>query len=520
MIYALYLENNRFNHAGWAGLGSKITLNILLVNPEYPDTFWSFKHALKFVSKKAAFPPLGLLTVASMLPSNFKLKLVDMNITRLTDKDIKWADLVFVSAMVVQRESAKIALKQCNKLGVHTVAGGPLFTTQYEDFPNVDYLVLNEAEITLPPFLADLEKGVARRIYTSGQMADISSTPLPKWDLVNMKKYSSMSIQYSRGCPFDCEFCDIVVLNGHVPRTKGKDQIIKELDALHTAGWRGSVFIVDDNFIGNKRKLKEEILPAITEWSRIKRFPFSFFTQASINLADDDELINRMVKANFNMAFIGIESPSADSLAECGKTQNRSRNMVDSVKKLQHMGIEVQAGFIVGFDSDSQSIFQEMINFIEKSGIVTAMVGLLHAPAGTRLYKRLKKEDRITGNFGGNNTDYAMNFIPKMNGGILVEGYKKIVNTIYAPKQYYARVKTFLSEYRPQPKSPWKFHREHISALIKSVWILGVKEKGRGYFWKLMTWTVFKKPRLFPLSITMAIYGFHFRKIAHGAVTG
>ncbi|MGD0857512.1 MAG: radical SAM protein, partial [Dehalococcoidia bacterium] len=372
-------------------------MKILLVNPEYPDTFWSFKHALKFVSKKAAFPPLGLLTVAAMLPSGFELKLIDMNITKIKDKDIKWADFVFISAMVVQRESAKNVLKLCKKLGARTVAGGPLFTTEYEDFTCVDHLVLNEAEITLPQFLSDLQNGSPKRIYVSDQMADISKTPLPRWDLVNMKKYSSMSIQYSRGCPFDCEFCDIVVLNGHMPRTKSKEQIERELDALYTSGWNGSVFIVDDNFIGNKRKLKSEILPAVTEWSQARKFPFSFYTQASINLADDDELINLMVKANFNMAFIGIESPSEESLVECGKTQNQRRNLVDAVKKLQHMGIEVQAGFIVGFDSDSQSVFQEMINFIQKSGIVTAMVGLLHAPAGTRLYKRLKKEDRITG---------------------------------------------------------------------------------------------------------------------------
>ncbi|MBN1375774.1 MAG: B12-binding domain-containing radical SAM protein [Dehalococcoidia bacterium] len=489
-------------------------MKILLINPEYPDTFWSFKHALKFISKKAAFPPLALLTVAAMLPSHFQLKLIDMNATKLKDKDIKWADLVFISAMVVQSASARNVLKLCKKLGARTVAGGPLFTTQYEDFPCIDHLVLNEAEITLPQFLSDLENGEPRHIYKTSQLADINTTPLPRWDLINMKKYSSMSIQYSRGCPFDCEFCDIVVLNGHIPRTKSRGQVIKELDALHSAGWRGSVFIVDDNFIGNKRKLKSEILPAVTEWSQTKKFPFSFYTQVSLNLADDDELINLMVKANFNMAFIGIESPSEDSLAECGKSQNRSRDMVAAVKKLQHMGIEVQAGFIVGFDSDSQSIFQEMINFIQKSGIVTAMVGMLHAPAGTRLYKRLIKENRITGNFTGNNTDYSINFIPKMNSRILADGYKKIVNTIYSPKQYYDRVRTFLNEYRPRVKSPRRFRIEHLAALLKSIWMLGIKEKGRQYFWKLVTWTVFKKPTLFPLSISMAIYGFHFRTIA------
>jgi radical SAM superfamily enzyme YgiQ (UPF0313 family) len=490
-------------------------VKILIVNPEYPDTFWSFKHALKFISKKAAFPPLGLLTVASMLPDDFEVKLVDMNTSKLKERDINWADLVFIGGMVVQGESAKSVVKLCNKLGARTVGGGPLFTVHHHEFPGVDHLVLNEAEITLPLFLADLKNGCAKRMYTSDQMADINSTPLPRWDLLHGKKYSSMSVQYSRGCPFDCEFCDIVVLNGHLPRTKSREQLLNELDSLYRTGWRGSVFIVDDNFIGNKKKLKSEILPAITEWSNKRGFPFSFYTQASINLADDDELINLMVKANFTMAFIGIESPSEQSLTECGKTQNRSRDMVAAVKKLQGMGIEVQAGFIVGFDSDTQSIFQELISFIQKSGIVTAMVGLLQAPMGTRLYHRLKKENRIISAFTGNNTDTAINFIPKMKQEILVTGYHKIVNTIYAPKQYYARIKTFLNEYRPHSHSASKLGLEHISALVKSVWILGIKEKGRTHFWKLMTWTAFRKPRLFPLSVSLAIYGFHFRKVAH-----
>jgi radical SAM superfamily enzyme YgiQ (UPF0313 family) len=489
-------------------------VKILLVSPEYPDTFWGFKHALKFISKKAAFPPLGLLTVAAMLPADYELKLVDMNVSKLKEKDIKWADLVFIGGMVVQRQSAESVIDLCKKLGARTVAGGPLFTVHHQDFPKVDHLVLDEAEITLPRFLSDLNNGCAERVYTSDQKADVTSTPLPRWELLNMKKYSSMSIQYSRGCPFDCEFCDIVALMGHRPRTKSKEQILKELSALHAAGWRNSVFIVDDNFIGNKRKLKDEILPAIAEWSRARRFPFSFFTQASINLADDDELIDQMVKANFNMAFIGIESPSEESLAECGKTQNRSRDLVSAVKKLQRMGIEVQAGFIVGFDSDKQPIFQEMINFIQKSGIVTAMVGLLQAPMGTKLYSRLKSENRIISRFTGNNTDHDMNFIPKMDRQELVEGYQETVNTIYAPRQFYARVKTFLKEYRPKTRGSRKPGLLHYMALFKSAWIIGIRQKGRRHYWNLMFWTATRKPRLLPLSVTMAIYGFHFRKIA------
>jgi len=492
----------------------QLNKRILLIYPEYPDTFWSFKHALKFVSKKAAFPPLGLLTVAAMLPKEWELKLVDLNTGRLNDKDIKWADMVFVSAMVVQKDSANSVIKRCNKLGATVVAGGPLFTTQYEDFPCVDHFVLDEAEITLPPFLADLVNGCLQRMYSSKVRPDINTTPIPRWDLIDKKKYSSMAVQYSRGCPFDCEFCDIVVLNGHMPRTKSREQMLRELDAIYASGWRDSVFIVDDNFIGNKRKLKSEILPAIINWMVKRQFPFSFFTQTSINLADDRELTALMVKANFNMVFIGIESPNKDSLTECGKSQNSSRDLISSVKMLQKSGLEVQGGFIVGFDSDPQSIFQDVINFVQKSGVVTAMVGLLHAPNGTRLYQRLKGEKRLTGSFSGNNTGLSINFIPKMNLDHLMEGYRRIVNTIYAPNQYYARVKTFLREYRPKRQKLSVLKSQNISAFFRSLWVLGIREKERWHFWDLMIWTMFRRPRSFALSISMAIYGFHFRKIA------
>ncbi|MEK7353993.1 MAG: cobalamin-dependent protein, partial [Chloroflexota bacterium] len=242
-------------------------MKILLVYPQYPDTFWGFKHALKFISKKASFPPLGLLTVAAMLPGEWQKKLVDMNITPLTDSDIQWADYVFISAMVVQKESMKEVIARCNKLGVKTVAGGPLVTTGHDEFEGVDHFVLGEAEITLPLFLADLAKGCPEHLYTSDGRPAIDKTPVPLWSLINMKKYSSMNFQYSRGCPFDCEFCDIVLLNGHNPRTKTQGQIIAEMDALYNHGWRGGVFVVDDNFIGNKKKLKAETLPTLIEWS-------------------------------------------------------------------------------------------------------------------------------------------------------------------------------------------------------------------------------------------------------------
>jgi len=490
-------------------------LKILLVYPQYPDTFWSFSHALKFTSKKASFPPLGLLTVAAMLPGEWEKKLVDMNVTALSDEDIKWADYVFISAMVVQRNSVNEVIARCNKLGTRIVAGGPLFTTRYDEFEGVDHFVLAEAEVTLPSFLEDLAKGSPEPIYTSHEKPDIGKTPLPLWSLINMKQYSSMNIQYSRGCPFDCEFCDIIILNGHKPRTKSKSQITAELEALYHHGWRGGIFIVDDNFIGNKKKLKVETLPAIIEWMKERKYPFAFFTEVSINLADDEELMRLMAEAGFGRVFIGIETPNEESLAECNKLPNKGRDLAASVKTIQNHGFEVQGGFIVGFDSDPISIFRSQINFIQKSGIVTAMVGLLNAPRGTRLYQRLKKENRLVKDMSGDNTDYSINFIPKMNYETLINGYNNILNTIYSPRQYYERVWTFLKEYKPQKRvriSQVRFY--HIMGFIKSVWFLGVMEKGRKYYWKLLISTLFRHPRSFHLSIIFSIFGFHFRKIA------
>jgi radical SAM superfamily enzyme YgiQ (UPF0313 family) len=491
-------------------------LKILLVYPRYPDTFWSFKHALKFISKKAAFPPLGLLTVAAMLPEGWEKKLVDMNTTTLTDSDLEWADYVFLSAMVAQQDSAREVIDRCKKLGTRIVAGGPFFNRGYEDwgFDDIDHLIYGEAENILPLFLQDLEKGCAKHIYTSEGFPDIKTTPVPLWSLINRKKYLSMSIQYSRGCPFNCEFCDIVVMNGHVPRTKDKDQIIAELDTLYDIGWRAGVFFVDDNFIGNKRKLKSEILPAIIKWMEEKKRPFSFFTEASVNLADDEELMRLMTGAGFDMVFVGIESPNEASLIECNKLQNKNRDLVATVKKMQNYGLQVHGGFIVGFDSDPLTIFKSQIDFIQKSGIVMAMVGVLMAPPGTRLYKRLKAENRLLPKGTGDNTDGSTNIIPKMGREALAGGYKYVVDTIYAPRQYYERIRTFLKEYRPTNKRKFKISFVHLTALIRSTWALGCREKGRIDYWKLVVWTLLRRPRAFPLSITLAVEGFHFRKVA------
>ncbi|UCB42861.1 MAG: B12-binding domain-containing radical SAM protein [Dehalococcoidales bacterium] len=488
-------------------------MNILLVYPQYPDTFWSFKHALKFVSKKASFPPLGLLTVAAMLPGNWEKKLVNMNVARLNDGDIKWADYVFISAMVVQKTSVKEVVARCKHLGAKIVAGGPLFTTEFEEFNDIDYFVLGEAEVTLPPFLEDLEKGQARHIYASNERPDISTTPIPLWSLIDMKQYSTMNLQYSRGCPYDCEFCDIIILNGRTPRTKSKEQLISEMDSLYEQGWRGGLFIVDDNFIGNKKKLKTEILPALIEWRERKRYPFALLTEVSINLADDEELMRLVVAAGFDVVFVGIETPNDESLVECTKYQNQNRDLVASVQKLQEFGLEVQGGFIVGFDSDPESIFQAQINFIQRSGIVTAMVGLLNAPTGTRLYRRLKEEGRLLSSSNGNNTDFSLNFIPKMDHDKLIAGYKHILATIYSPKEYYERIKTFFKVYKPPRANAGKVQSHQIKAFFKSIWFLGIRGNGKRHYWRLFISYLLKSPPKFARFILLSIYGYHFRKI-------
>jgi radical SAM superfamily enzyme YgiQ (UPF0313 family) len=486
-------------------------MKVLLVYPEFPDTFWSFKHALKFIRKKASSPPLGLLTVAAMLPPTWEAHLADLNVEPLSPKDLEWADAAFVSAMVIQRDSARRAIATCKQAGLMVVAGGPLFTAEYADFPDVDNFVLNEAEITLPDFLSDLETGQAKRVYKTDQFPDLHQTPAPRWELVNFKNYATMDLQFSRGCPYNCEFCNITVLFGRRPRTKSAAQLIGELDGLYKLGWRGGIFFVDDNFIGNKKLLKREILPALIDWRQGKS-GLSFSTEVSINLADDDELVEMMAKAGFTTVFIGIETPDENGLAECNKYQNTGRDLVASVKRLQRAGIQVQGGFIVGFDSDKPSIFQRQIDFIQQSGIVSAMVGLLQAPYGTPLYSRLKAEGRILSQLSGDNVDGSTNIIPKMDIRVLRDGYVRLLEHIYAPAFFYERVITFLKEYK-SPKIRVHFEMDYLYAFWRSIYVLGIKGVERAQFWKLWAWVLVHRPKLFPQAITLAIYGYHFRQI-------
>jgi radical SAM superfamily enzyme YgiQ (UPF0313 family) len=485
-------------------------MNVLLINPGFPDTFWGFKHAIKFIRKKAAYPPLGLLTVGAMLPEKWSKRLIDLNMRKLVEKDLSWADYAFIGGMGMQRNSARQAISMCKKAGLKIVAGGTLFTTEYKQFEDVDHFVLNEAELTIPPFLEDLEKGCARHVYETSDFADIRKTPVPLWELIDLGEYACMSVQFSRGCPYNCEFCNVTALFGHRPRIKTAEQTTSELDRLYDLGWRGQVFFVDDNFIGDKKYLKTELLPALTEWRKDKR-RISFNTEASINLSDDKLLMRMMVEAGFDAVFVGMETPDETCLAECNKKQNKNRDLIESVKSIQRAGLQVQGGFIVGFDSDTSTIFQRQIDFIQKSGIVIAMVVMLQAPAGTKLYQRLKKEGRLIGHMSGD-TGFATNIIPKMELDVLYNGYRDILCHIYSPKYYYQRIKTLLREYNaPNIEVPFDFQR--LLAFFRAIIHLGIFGIERFRYWEIMIWTLFRRPKLFPLTITLAIYGHHLRKV-------
>lgn len=491
-------------------------MNILLLYPALPETFWSYSHALRFIGKKAVSPPLGLLTVAAMLPQQWGKRLVDLNVTPLKEADLAWADAVFISAMGIQRASAHALAQQCKAAGKRVIAGGPLFTAEQAFFPEVDHFVLNEAELTLPRFLADLHQGCARRIYETDQYADLRTSPVPMWGLVDQRRYSSMCLQYSRGCPFACDFCSVTAMLGRTPRVKQASQVIAELDALRASGWRGPVFFVDDNLIGPRKAVRTELLPALTAWQR-RHGPVPLFTQVSVDLADDPDLVQQMCQAGFDTVFIGIETPDGESLSECGKRQNRNRDLAANIRSLQRAGLEVQGGFIVGFDHDTPAIFQRQIEFIQKSGIVTAMVGLLQAPPGTTLYQRMAQQNRLRGSSTGDNVDGTTNILPRMGLQTLCQGYARLLESLYAPRPYYQRIRTFLREYRlPQVRLP--VGRMQIRAFVRSIVLLGIAGRERWQYWRLLAWTMLHRPTLLPTAIRLSILGRHYLRVCQNHV--
>jgi len=490
-------------------------MNALLIYPEWPDTYWSFKHALPFEGKRSAYPPLGLLTIASLLPKHWNKRLVDTNVRPLTDADLEWANVAMLSGMLVHKQDLLAILARCRTWGLPTVVGGPV-TSSVEELPqHADHIVIGEAEELVAGLAADLEQGKAKPVYRAGGLPGLDKTPLPDLSLINFKYYSATGIQYSRGCPFNCEFCDIIEIYGRVPRTKSPAQVVTELEQLYEHKWRGSVFIVDDNFIGNKKKVKE-LLPVLTEWNVRHRRPFTFFTEASVNLADDADLLQMMKEAGFIRVFLGIESPVEASLKEAQKLQNTRRSLLDSVRRIQRYGMEVMAGFIVGFDNDPDDVFDKQVEFIQESAIPLAMVGLLLALPGTQLYRRLQKEGRILDEGQGDNMDCRLNFVPKMNPQRLLEGYRSILQRIYHPDAYYDRVRRFLAQYHPSHHA-----RRALSdyiALARSILKQGILGEARTSYWKFFFEAATRYRHTFDTAIMLAIMGYHFQTLTREVV--
>ena len=487
-------------------------MKALLVHPKLPLSFWNFQSVLKIVNKRAVYIPLGLITAAALMPRSWELKLVDLNAQPLTDDQLRWADLVFAGAMIVQKESMRDIVDRAHSLGRKVVVGGPLFHHGVEkEFADVDYRLLNEAEITLPEFIRDLESGSPGRVYRSDEKCDIRTSPVPRWDLLDIGLYASMSVQFSRGCPYRCEFCDIPILQGRRFRSKTPPQVVRELAALHRTGWRGRIFVADDNFIGDRSRVKA-VLQKIAAWQACRGYPFVFNTEASIDLAGDQEMMTLMIEAGFRGVFIGLETPDKDTLRQCGKKQNCRVNLLESVRTIQGRGLEVSGGFIVGFDNDREDIFDRQIQFIQESGIVTAMIGILYALPETPLYRRLEKEGRLTeADCTGSNTDGQITFVPRMGVRNLINGYRRVLNHIYSPRGYYERILRFLRYYRPARRRSLRL--DDITAFFRSVLFVGVLNKGqsRRFYWMAVFHALLFKQRCFAEIMESAVFAYHFQ---------
>jgi radical SAM superfamily enzyme YgiQ (UPF0313 family) len=482
-------------------------MKCLMVYPEFPDTFWSFKHALPFQGKRSAYPPLGLLTVAALLPPHWSKRLVDSNVRKLRDADLDWADVVFFSGMMVQGPSMQEQIARAKRRGLRTVVGGPITSAQDPAIAEADVIVEGEAEEIIPELAADLSRGSAKTFYKTPQLPDLKAVPLPELRLADLKRYSAMAVQFSRGCPFTCEFCDIIEIYGRRPRTKAPEQILAEFDQLYRCGWRGRVFLVDDNFIGNKKCVKL-LLPRLAEWMRDRRFPFSLITEASLNLAEDPDLLRMMREAHFTSVFLGIETPVAESLKETTKFQNLRSDLLESVRLIQSHGIEVMAGFIVGFDNDPQDVFERQIEFIRRAAIPLSMVGILSALPNTQLWRRLKDEGRLLKQSLGNNTLADLNFIPKMDPQVLLDGYRRILQTIYSPSEYFQRASAFLSQLGTAARTPLVF--SDVMAVARSLWRQGLRSNYRKEYWKFLVQALQRHRQHLDKAIALAIMGHHF----------
>ncbi len=501
--------------------------NALFVYPEFPPSYWGFKYALDFIGKKSSMPPLGLLTIAGMFPNNYNLKVVDMNVDTLTDAHIEWADMVLTSTMIVQKASLYDVVEKCNRADVPIIAGGPHPTSYYDNIKEesdgtVNHFLFGEVEEIFEDFLTDFESGTAKEVYKETRKPDITKTPPPRYDLIDINAYGSMALQFSRGCPFNCEFCDITKLFGRVPRTKSNEQMLSEFELLYKLGWTGSMFVVDDNFIGNKRDAMR-LLPAVKEWQEERGFPFALYTEASVNLVEIPEMLDAMSTAGFNMVFLGIETPNEDALITTSKGQNTSKEedagsyLLHAIRKIQHKGMEVTGGFIIGLDGDTE--FDSHINFIQEAGIPMAMAGLLTALKETDLWHRLKQEDRLLLESSGNNTDMSLNFVPEMPREQLIQEYRRVISTLYDPtlKNYFDRCYTLLEHMPYTPHNVRSIQKDEVQAFFLSIKRQIFSRQGYQYI-KFLVKVLKNHRRMFPEAIRLAVMGYHLEKITRHTV--
>src|SRR5712692_3436497 len=494
-------------------------IKVLMVWPRFPASYWSLGEVTEIVPERFLMPPLGLITVAALCPKQWRIQQVHRAFHEVSDEDLLWADLVMVSAMQVQRDDVRRTLERASKLSRRTMIGGPYASSEPEAIlPLADHVVVGEPDEIFQEIAADLEAGSARRLYRVQEKPDVSRTPMPRFDLLALKKYTLMAVQFSRGCPFTCEFCDIITLYGRRPRTKSPAQLIGELEALLQLGWRKEIFIVDDNFIGN-HKAALELARELAQWQRRNRYPFGFATEASIDLASRPELLDAMVKANFSRVFIGIETPSAASLKEAKKFQKLRKDSLDCIRLIQQQGLWVMGGFIVGFDSDQADIFDRQIEFIERAAIPWAMTGVLQAPPTTPLYERMKREGRLIqgglefSNFSPPNFRTVLP-LPELLGGL-----KRMLLTLYDPRRFYKRVLDSLERWhvRAEQKPPALSFLYRLRVAFKSVWRQGVLSGYRRAYWRfvgqlMLRWGLNLQKR--QLGFELALSGHHFIRYA------
>jgi radical SAM superfamily enzyme YgiQ (UPF0313 family) len=489
-------------------------MRVLLLYPKFPKSFWSFEKALELVGRKAMLPPLGLATVAAILPQSWEFKLVDHNTRPISEAEWEWADLVILSAMIVQKEDFLAQIQQAKQRGKAVAVGGPYATAlpQEAATSGADFLILDEGEITLPLFIEAIQKGETSGTFRSdGQKPDVTTTPIPRFDLLDFDAYDSLSVQFSRGCPFQCEFCDIIVLYGRKPRTKTPEQLLAELQCLYDLGWRRSIFMVDDNFIGNKRNVKL-LLKALKPWMAEHNYPFRFNTEASIDIASDSELMDLMVECNFNAVFLGIETPDEASLALTQKFQNNRDSMTDSVEAIVKAGLRVMAGFIIGFDGEKAGAGDRIVRFVEQTTIPTAMFSMLQALPDTALEHRLRKEGRLLDRASGMNQTTLMNFVPTRPLEDIAKEYVEAFWTLYDPASYLDRTyRHFLK--LGSPKCPSRVREVswvNIKALLTICWRQGVVRKTRFQFWANLIGILRHNPKVWEPYIGICALGEHF----------